>query len=104
MQNVVILKKLPVKGLSGMFLSVGGSESHTPTPLHTVYVYTVYVLINTGEGAELNQRGGERGNKVEYRSHSWVENTSMSECTQEIGYLQSINTCRKVPLEINLFR
>jgi hypothetical protein len=28
----------------------------------------------------------------------------MTECTQEIGYLQSMNTCRKVPLQGNFFR
>jgi hypothetical protein len=41
-----------------------------------------------GGGGELNQREGERCNRGEYRSQSWVENTNMTECTQEIGYLQ----------------
>jgi hypothetical protein len=40
---------------------------------------------------ELNQREGERGN----RSKSLLENTNMTECTQEIGYLQSINPTYK---------
>jgi hypothetical protein len=31
-----------------------------PSPLHTVYVYTVYVLIYTGKGGgDLNHREGE---------------------------------------------
>jgi hypothetical protein len=50
----------------------------------------------------LNQREGKRGS----RSQSWVENTNMPECTQEIDYLQSINminTCRKVPSLVNFF-
>jgi len=58
MQNVVILKNLPVKGLCGRCLSVWDPED--PPPLHTVYEYTVYsVLIHTGKGGrrgELNQR------------------------------------------------
>jgi hypothetical protein len=40
-------------------------------------------------GVVVNQREWERGNKGEYRSQSWAENTSMTDCTQEIGYLQS---------------
>jgi hypothetical protein len=32
----------------------------------------------------------ERGNSGEYRSQSWVENTNMTACTQEIGILWSI--------------
>ncbi len=37
-------------------------------------------------GGELNQREGERGNTGEYISQSWVANTNITECTQEIGY------------------
>jgi hypothetical protein len=33
----------------------------------------------------------------EYRSQSWVENTNMTKCTQEIGYLQSINSDKHLP-------
>jgi hypothetical protein len=40
-----------------------------------------------------NQREGERGN----RSQSWVENTNMTECTQEIGYLRSIISDKHLP-------
>ncbi len=38
-----------------------------------------------GEGRELNQREGDRGNRGEYRSQSWAENSNMTEFTQEIG-------------------
>jgi hypothetical protein len=31
------------------------------------------------------------------RSQSWVENTNVTECTQEIGYLQSINSDEYLP-------
>jgi hypothetical protein len=60
---------------------VFGPEHHTP-PLLTHCTYS-----HRGGGGELNQRDGERGSRGEYRSHSWVENTNMNECTQEIGYL-----------------
>ncbi len=50
----------------------------------------------------VNQREGERGNREKHRSQSWVEDTNMTECTQEIGYLQSINSLcvelEKMPL------
>ncbi len=36
-----------------------------------------------GEGV-VSQRERERGNRGEYRSQSWVENTNMTECRQEI--------------------
>jgi hypothetical protein len=70
------------------------SQTEPHTPLHTVYAYTLYsIFIHTGKGGELNQREGERANRGEYRSQSWVENTNMTECMQEI---QS-NTGPKVP-------
>jgi hypothetical protein len=56
-----------------------------------------------GEGRELNQREGERGNRGEYRSQSWVDNTNMTECTQETGYLQSINSDKQSPQQ-SLYR
>ncbi len=46
-----------------------------------------------GEGGELNQRVGERGS----RSQSWVENTNMTECMQDIGYLESKNSDKQLP-------
>ncbi len=52
--------------------------------------------VHTGKGevgGELNQREGERGSI----SKSWVENTSMAECTQEIGYLQFVNSDKNLP-------
>jgi hypothetical protein len=38
-----------------------------------------------GRGGVLNQRERERGNRGEYRSQRWVENTNMTECTQSIN-------------------
>jgi hypothetical protein len=40
----------------------------------------------------LNQGEEERGYRGEYRPQSWVDNTNIIECTQEIGYLQSVNS------------
>jgi hypothetical protein len=58
MQNVVIL---PVKGLWADFY-LFEAQNHIP-PLHTVYVYPVYLFtLGRGEGVELNQREEERGN------------------------------------------
>jgi hypothetical protein len=45
----------------------------------------ISVLTHTGKGGESNQREGARGNRGEYRSQSWGENTNMTLCTQEIG-------------------
>ncbi len=42
-------KKVPVKGLCGRCLFVWDAEPHIPYPLHTVYVYTVY-LFTQGKG------------------------------------------------------
>ncbi len=49
-------------------LYVWGPEPHTLSPLHTIYVYTVYLFHREMEG-ELKQREGERGNS----SQSWVD-------------------------------
>ncbi len=46
MQNVVILENLPVKGLCGIYMS---EAQHPIPPLHTVYVYTVYLFTQRGE-------------------------------------------------------
>ncbi len=50
-------------------------------------LYTVHKFTCT-----YSHREGGRVNGEEYRSQSWVENTNMNECTQEISYLQSINS------------
>jgi hypothetical protein len=48
-------------------------------------MYTIY-LFTQGKGGELNHREEERGNRGEYRSQSWVENTNKKD--SGIGYLQ----------------
>jgi hypothetical protein len=56
-----------------------------PPPLHTVYVYTVYLFTQgRGEGEEeLSQRELERGNS----SQSWVEKTNMTDCISSLPKL-----------------
>jgi hypothetical protein len=49
------------------------------------------------EVGERGQRKGERGNRGQYRPQSWVEKNNMTECTQEIGYLQSITSDEPLP-------
>ncbi len=68
-------------------------------PLHTVYTCIQYTYSHRegGRGEELNKREGERRNRRECRSQSWVENTKISECTQEIGYFQSVNSYKHLP-------
>ncbi len=46
-------------------------------------------------GGELNQREGQRGKS----SQSWVKNTNMTDWISSL--LTLINTCRKVPLQVN---
>ncbi len=67
------------------------TEPHTFPTLNTVcckYVQYTYSHRDGGGRVEPERRG--EGNRGEYRSQSWVENTNMTECMQKIGYLQSI--------------
>jgi hypothetical protein len=45
----------------------------------------------------LNQREGERGTQESTDSKAGFENTNMTECTQEIAYLQAINSDKHLP-------
>ncbi len=45
-----------------------------------------------GGGVVMNQREWERGDRGEYRSQAVSKNTNRTECTQEIGYLQSVKS------------
>ncbi len=45
----------------------------------------------------MNQKAGERDNRGEYTDHTTGENTIMTECAQEIGSLQSINSDKHLP-------
>jgi hypothetical protein len=65
-------KKLTCKGaLRQVFICLRGPEPHTPPPLHTVYVYTVYLFTRGGGGGGRRLEGGNS-------SQSWIENTNSS--------------------------
>jgi hypothetical protein len=76
--------------LFNLFFQQKTSYTHTPPP-----PLTHSILIHTGKGGRVEPK--RRGNRGEYRSQSWVENTNMTECTQEIGCLQSINSDKHLP-------
>ncbi len=66
-----------------------------PRYTHCNRIYFLYTHICTyshrkGGRVEPERRG--EGNRGEFRSQSWFEYTNMTECTQETGYLQSINS------------
>ncbi len=95
------LKKLSCKGtLRQVFICLRlFQQNPIPPPPYTLYTYLQYTYSHGGggEGGELNQREWERVNRGEYGSQSWVENTNMTECTQDIGCLQSINSDKHLP-------
>jgi hypothetical protein len=70
-------------------------SNRTPYPHPTHCIHIQSILIHTGKvgrRGELIKREWKRCNRGEYRSQSWVENTNLTECMQEIGYLKSINS------------
>ncbi len=74
------------------------SDTECKTPAEYTYSHR-----KGGEG-ESWTREMERGTAGASTDHkAGLKYTNMIECTQEIGYLQSI-TCREVPLQVNLFR
>ncbi len=76
----IVLKK------AGVYLSE--AQNPIPSPLHNLYVYSVY-FFSRREGGEVN---GSWTREKGRGAQSWVEITNMTEFTQEIGYLQSINS------------
>ncbi len=64
------------------------STPPNPSQPHTVCLYFDFDNREGGAVIPSNQRDGERGNRGEYRSQSWVGNTNMT----DNGYLQSINS------------
>ncbi len=85
------IKNWLVKGFLGRCLSFWGPEPIYHSP-YTLYIcYTVYFFTQgRGGGSWAREKG--RGATWESTEQSWVENTSMTECAQEIDYLQSMNS------------
>jgi hypothetical protein len=70
---------------AGGYLSEDQNPYPPPPPLtHHTCIHHTYS--HRGMGGELNQKEGKSGNRGENSSQSWVENTNMTEGTQEIGY------------------
>ncbi len=67
-----------------------------PPPLtHCLRVNSI--LIHTGKKGGGRVEPERRVEGQQGRSQSWVENTNKTECSQEIGYLQSINSDKHLP-------
>ncbi len=93
-----LLKKLTCKGtLQQVFICLGHRTPYPPlTHCERTCKQCTYYYSHSegGRGEELNQRGGggrQQFHKARLKNqHDWL-------------YLQSINTCRKVPLQVNFF-
>jgi hypothetical protein len=95
------LKKFACKGtLRQVFICLSPLPSMTPyPPLHTVL--RVYCkLIPTGKAGGGRDEPERRLEEQQFTP--WVENTNMADCISSL--LTLINTCRKVPLQVNFFR
>jgi hypothetical protein len=87
-------KKFTCKGDFAACVYLAEDQNLIPPPFHTVYDTYLHREV---EG-ELNQREGERGNlQGRVQITSWVENTNMTECTQEICFLYSLNSDKHLP-------
>jgi hypothetical protein len=60
------------------------TQYHPPPPSHTLSVYSV----RGGGGWRVEPERRLEGQHLQ----NWVENTNMTDCTQEMDYLQSINS------------
>jgi hypothetical protein len=91
-------KKWPVKGLCGRCLSVWGplpSYDPIPTPLHIVYVYTVYLFPQGGKG-ESWTREKVRG-AIVYNAGSKIPTWLTESPVFKLWYTPAA----KVPLHVN---
>jgi hypothetical protein len=98
MQNVDI-KKLTYKGtLRQVFICLMPRTPYPPPPppTHFIRIYVQFTF-SYREGKRGESWTREKGNS----SQSWIENTIMTDCISSLKIL--INTCRKVPLQINFF-
>ncbi len=93
------LKNRPVKGFCGRCLSVWGPCP--PPHTHTVHILVYSILIHKGKGGrcrELNQRESWRVNSKAGSKLPAIQTVS------PVYTILQISTCRKVFLQVNLFR
>ncbi len=94
------LKKLTCKGtLRHVFVCLTSRAPYPPPLTHCIRVYSIHNHTGKGGRWRVEPERRERGNTGEYKYHSRVENTNMTEWTQEIRYLQSITTDRSILLD-----
>jgi hypothetical protein len=78
------MSSLTCKGTLRLVFICPAQNSNPSSPrTHCIREYSIRIHI--GKGGERRVEPERRG---EYRSQSWVENTNMTDCTQEIGYLR----------------
>ncbi len=65
-------------------------DSTPPTPFQ-LHIVCIYCTLTQRRGERYPERKGE-GQQGRVQITSWVENANMTECRQEIGSLQSINS------------
>jgi hypothetical protein len=79
-------------------LSPSRTPYYPPPPTYTLYVCIQYTYSQREEGRVEPEERRLEGNC----SQSWVEDTNMIDFTFSLETL--INTCRKAPLQVQLFR
>ncbi len=94
-------KKITCKlTLRQVLISLRPRTPYPPPPppyTHCIRVYSIQNLVTQRRGGGVEPERRLEGNRGQYRSQSWVENTNMTESTQEIGYLPSINSDKHMP-------
>jgi hypothetical protein len=109
MQNVVILKKLTCKGTLRQGLSVWGPEPHTH-PHYILYIRAYSMLNhrgNRGRGDSwIREKGsGAAGESTDHKAGFKIPTWRNVRKKSAISSLWTlINTCSKVPLQVNFFR
>ncbi len=75
----------------------GLQQNPLPYTLYTSIQYLHTYSHREGGESWTREKRKEKGNRGEHRLQSWVKNTNMIECTQEIDYLQYINSDKNLP-------
>jgi hypothetical protein len=83
-------KTMNCKGtLRQVFICLSPRTPYPPPLTHCIRVYRI--RIHTGNRGELNQREGVTREATDHKAELKIP-TNMTECRQETGFLQSINS------------